>query len=77
MNDTPGNPSENKARVLLVDDNLTNLQVLFQALEEEGYELLVAQSGKRLSKLQKPPARIWFCWISICRASTAMKPASV
>ncbi len=33
-------------RVLLVDDNLTNLQVLYQALEEEGYELLVAQSGE-------------------------------
>ena len=33
-------------RVLLVDDNLTNLQVLYQALEEEGYELFVAQSGE-------------------------------
>jgi putative two-component system response regulator len=33
-------------RVLLVDDNLTNLQVLYQALEVEGYELLVAQSGE-------------------------------
>ncbi len=35
-----------KDRLLLVDDNLTNLQVLFQALEQEGYELLVAQSGE-------------------------------
>ena len=33
-------------RLLLVDDNPTNLQVLFQALEAEGYELLVAQSGE-------------------------------
>jgi CheY-like chemotaxis protein len=32
-------------RLLLVDDNPTNLQVLFQALEAEGYELLIAQSG--------------------------------
>ena len=32
--------------VLLVDDNLDNLQVLYQALEEEGYELLLAQSGE-------------------------------
>ena len=32
-------------RLLLVDDNPTNLQVLYQALEAEGYELLVAQSG--------------------------------
>jgi CheY-like chemotaxis protein len=34
-----------RERLLLVDDNPTNLQVLFQALEAEGYELLVAQSG--------------------------------
>ena len=34
-------------RVLLVDDNTTNLQVLFQALSPEGYELLVAQSGEQ------------------------------
>ena len=34
--------SEEKNRVLLVDDNLTNLQVLQQTLEAEGYELLVA-----------------------------------
>ena len=33
-------------RVLLVDDNPTNLQVLFEALQEEGYELLIAQSGE-------------------------------
>lgn len=32
-------------RLLLVDDNPTNLQVLFGALEQEGYELLIAQSG--------------------------------
>jgi len=35
------------ARILLVDDNTTNLQVLFQALSPEGYELLVAQSGEQ------------------------------
>jgi DNA-binding response OmpR family regulator len=33
-------------RLLLVDDNPTNLQVLFEALQAEGYELLVAQSGE-------------------------------
>ena len=33
-------------RVLLVDDNPTNLQVLIEALESEGYELLVAMSGE-------------------------------
>ena len=35
------------ASILLVDDNTTNLQVLFQALSPEGYELLVAQSGEQ------------------------------
>ncbi|MEM7144182.1 MAG: response regulator [Verrucomicrobiota bacterium] len=34
-------------RILLVDDNTTNLQVLFQALAPEGHELLVAQSGEQ------------------------------
>lgn len=33
-------------RVLLVDDNPTNLQVLYQALERENYELLIALSGE-------------------------------
>ncbi len=32
-------------QVLLVDDNPTNLQVLYQALEEEHYELLIAENG--------------------------------
>ncbi|MCF6314488.1 MAG: response regulator [Verrucomicrobiales bacterium] len=36
----------NLNRVLLVDDNPVNLQVLYQALEQEGYELLIAQSGE-------------------------------
>ncbi len=29
-------------RVLLVDDNPTNLQVLFQTLDGRGYKLLIA-----------------------------------
>ncbi len=33
-------------KILLVDDNTMNLQVLFQALEGCGYNLLVAKSGK-------------------------------
>ena len=42
--DTPAMLNLNQ--VLLVDDNPTNLQVLYQALEEQGYELLIAQSGE-------------------------------
>lgn len=40
-------------RVLLVDDNPTNLQVLYQALEREGYELLVAQSGEEALRISR------------------------
>ena len=35
-------------KVLLVDDNPINLQVLFQTLEGRGYNLLVAKTAKRL-----------------------------
>lgn len=38
MNDTP--------LILIVDDNPTNLSVLFEYLEESGYEIAVAQSGE-------------------------------
>ncbi|MGH9310522.1 MAG: response regulator, partial [Vicinamibacterales bacterium] len=34
------------AQILLVDDNPTNLQVLYQTLEGKGYRLLAARSGK-------------------------------
>ncbi|MEM8954077.1 MAG: response regulator [Verrucomicrobiota bacterium] len=40
-------------RVLLVDDTLTNLQVLSEALAAEGYELFVAQSGEEAIKSAK------------------------
>ena len=33
-------------RILLVDDNSTNLQVLYQVLEGKGYRLLAARSGR-------------------------------
>jgi DNA-binding NtrC family response regulator len=33
-------------RILLVDDNATNLQVLYQTLDGHGYRLLAAKSGK-------------------------------
>lgn len=36
----------NEEKVLLVDDNPTNLQVLFQTLEGRGYNLLVAKNGE-------------------------------
>ena len=33
-------------QILLVDDNATNLQVLYQTLGGNGYRLLAARSGK-------------------------------
>ena len=33
-------------QILLVDDNSTNLQVLYQTLEGHGYRLLAARNGK-------------------------------
>jgi len=33
-------------KILIVDDNLTNLQVLVRALDGKGYELLIAQNGE-------------------------------
>ena len=44
MNLEADSPSFN--RILLVDDNAANLEILYQSLEDEGYELLVAQSGQ-------------------------------
>jgi DNA-binding NtrC family response regulator len=41
------NPEHTQApSILLVDDNATNLQVLYQTLEGSGYRLLAARSGK-------------------------------
>jgi DNA-binding NtrC family response regulator len=38
--------SSHEPQVLLVDDNATNLQVLFQTLDGHGYRLLAARSGR-------------------------------
>ena len=40
------NAAENPERILLVDDNPTNLQVLLQTLSGRGYKLLVAKNGE-------------------------------
>ncbi len=40
-------------RVLLVDDNPTNLQVLFQTLDGRGYKLLIAKSGDDALKIAR------------------------
>ena len=39
-------PDRGSEQVLLVDDNPTNLQVLFKTLEGSGYRLLAARDGE-------------------------------
>ena len=64
MNDSvsaPEKDSNQPARILLVDDNTTNLQLLNETLDGLGYKLLIAKNGKTaLSIAQKamPPLRI-------------------
>ena len=40
------NEQEEPDRLLLVDDNATNLQVLYQTLDGRGYKLLIAKNGE-------------------------------
>ena len=44
------------AKILLVDDNPTNLKVLWQALEEETYEIMAATSGQQALDLAQSGA---------------------
>ena len=44
---TEGSEPGQADRILLVDDNPTNLQVLYQALDGRGYRLLIAKSGEQ------------------------------
>ena len=41
----PGGPPQQPEQILLVDDNVTNLQVLHQTLDGRGFKLLVAKNG--------------------------------
>ncbi len=43
--------SESSGRVLLVDDNPTNLKVLNDTLKGRGYELRIAKSGEQALKV--------------------------
>ena len=44
--EAPSEPAEDVERILLVDDNPTNLQVLLQTLSGRGYKLLIAKNGE-------------------------------
>ena len=42
----PNNPAGPEDKILLVDDNTTNLQLLHETLDGLGYKLLIAKNGK-------------------------------
>ena len=55
--ETPAENIEEAERILLVDDNPTNLQVLLQTLSGRGYKLLIAKNGEnalRIAAKAKP-----------------------
>ena len=55
--ETPAEPTDEAERILLVDDNPTNLQVLLQTLSGRGYKLLIAKNGEnalRIAAKAKP-----------------------
>ncbi|OED50214.1 hypothetical protein ACH42_01330 [Endozoicomonas sp. (ex Bugula neritina AB1)] len=55
--ETPAEPNDEAERILLVDDNPTNLQVLLQTLSGRGYKLLIAKNGEnalRIAAKAKP-----------------------
>ena len=55
--ETPAEPVDEADRILLVDDNPTNLQVLLQTLSGRNYKLLIAKNGEsalRIAAKAKP-----------------------
>jgi putative two-component system response regulator len=48
---SPEKDSSQAARILLVDDNTTNLQLLNETLDGLGYKLLIAKNGKTALKI--------------------------
>ena len=55
--DALSHPTESSEKILLVDDNPTNLQVLLQTLQGRGYKLLIAKDGEnalRIASKAKP-----------------------
>lgn len=75
--------------ILLVDDNATNLQVLHNVLDDQGYRILVAKSGETaLSVAAKNPPAVVLLDINmpgmdgfeVCRklkAETATKDSTI
>ena len=44
--------------ILLVDDNDLNLQTLYETLDHQGYQLLIARSGEVLTYVTNRSAKI-------------------
>ena len=86
---SPAASEDFAARVLIVDDNPTNLQVLLQTLDGRGHELLAATNGEdalRIAGTERPALVLLDVMMSgidgyeVCRrlkANPATEPSAV
>ena len=59
--------------ILVVDDEPDIRSLLKEILDDEGYEVSAAANGEEARQARRSVARIWCCWISGCRISTALR----
>jgi len=57
-----GGSDAEESKILLVDDNTTNLQVLRETLDGSGYKLLIAKNGRsalEIVRKARPDLILW------------------
>ncbi|MCB9004778.1 MAG: hypothetical protein H6664_10445 [Ardenticatenaceae bacterium] len=52
-----------KDKILIVDDDINNLQVLFQTLQDAGYETVAKDAATACTRCNTPHPTS-FCWMS-------------
>jgi len=57
------------SRLLIVDDNEMNRDMLARRLARKGYVIGLAENAQDLLQRVKQDAWIWCCWILKCRKS--------
>ena len=62
------------SRLLIVDDNKMNRDMLARRLARKGYEVVLADNARQLLRRVKEDAIDSFCSTSKCRRSAAWKP---
>ena len=76
MNLPPTETADDADRILLVDDDPTNLDILRQTLDGHGYRLLVATSGEDALRAAFRARRRSSSSTSSCREWTATRLAA-